>query len=170
MIYFVTEKYLKENTTVGLNVDANILSPAIVTAADTFVRSIIGTPFYNYLLTEFNNQTLDPDEVTLVQDYIKSAIAWRAASEIVVAASYQLKNKGIQTQSGDFSMSPEYRAVMFNIQHTSDKATFYDNRLSEYLGSDKTKYPQFWAYDNRFAIARRNCETPNLFNQNIIFI
>ena len=160
MIYFVTEAYLKSNTTVGLNVDANIITPAIVTAADTFVRSIIGTPFYNYLLTQFNNQVLDPDEVTLVQDYIKNAVAWRAASEIVAAASYQLKNKGVQTQSGDFSMSPEYRAIMWNIQHTSDKATFYD----------KDKYPQFWAYDNRFAIARRRCQTPNLFNQNIMFI
>lgn len=170
MIYFVTENYLKLNTTVGLNVDANIITPAIVTAADTYVRSIIGTPFYNYLLTQFNNQVLDSDEVTLVQDYIKNAVAWRAASEIVVAASYQLKNKGIQTQSGDFSMSPEYKALMFNVHHTADKAAFYDSRLSEYLGSDKEKYPQFWAYDNRFAIARRHCDIPNLFNQNIMFI
>jgi hypothetical protein len=170
MIYFVTEQYLKQNTNVGANVDAAITTPSITVAADTYVRSIIGTPFYNYLLTEFNNQTLDADEVTLVQDYIKNAVAWRAASEIVVAASYQLKNKGIQTQSGDYSASPEYKALMFNVHHAADKASFYDNRLSEYLGSDKNKYPQFWAYDNRFAIARRHCETPNLFNQNIMFI
>lgn len=170
MQYFVTEKYLKENTTVGQNVDALLTTPAIKTAADGYVRSIIGTHFYNYLLTKFNNQTLDADEVTLVQDYIKGAIAWRAASELVVAASYQLKNKGIQTQSGDYSMSPEYKAVMFNVQHTGDKAAFYDNRLSEYISSDKNKFPEFWSVENKEALARRNCKGPNLFNQNILFI
>jgi len=170
MTYFVTEKYLKENTTVGLNVDANLIVPAIRTAADGFVRSIIGTYYYNYLLDKFNAQTLNADEVALVQDYVKNSIAWRAASELVVAASYQLKNKGIQTQSGDFSASPEYRAIMFNVQHTSDKAAFYDNRLSEFISSDKNKYPEFWSLENKEALARKNCGNNNLFNQNIIFI
>jgi hypothetical protein len=42
----------------------------------------------------------------LVQEYIKPAVAWRAASEVVVASSYQITNKGTQIQSGDFSSSP----------------------------------------------------------------
>lgn len=170
MIYFVTETYIKDYTNVGENVDSNNIVPFVKNAADSYVRSIIGNEFYKYLLDAYNNQTLDPDEVELVQDYIKQSVAWRAAADIVVESSYQLSNKGIQTQSGDYSSSPEYKVIMFNYHHTSDKASLYDDLLAKFLVKDKLKYPQFWADDNKDATARRLCEGRNNFNQNIFLI
>jgi hypothetical protein len=170
MIYFVTETYIKDYTNVAENVDSNNIIPFIKNAADSYVRSIIGNEFYKYLLDAYNNQTLDSDEVELVQDYIKQSVAWRAAADIIVEASYQLTNKGVQIQSGDFSSSPEFKAIMFNYHHTSDKASLYDDLLARFLVKDKNKYPQFWADDNKDATARRLCEGRNNFNQNIFFI
>lgn len=170
MIYFVTTDYLETNTTVGENVDAKITVPLIKSAADSYVRSIIGREFYKYLLDKYNNQTLNPDEAELVQEYIKLSIAWRTAADVVVNSSYQITNKGAQVQSGDFSNSPEYKAIMFNFHNLSDRASLYDNDLAKFLVKDKTKYPQFWADNNKDATARRLCEGGNNFNQNIMFI
>jgi hypothetical protein len=76
MVYFVSTTYIKDATIVANNVDDKILTPAIKSAADAYVRNIIGIFFYNILFNKFNNQTLNSDEINLVQNYIKPAIAW----------------------------------------------------------------------------------------------
>lgn len=169
MVYFVSTTYLKDSTIVANNVDDKILTPAIRSASDAYVRTIIGVHFYNILLTKFNNQTLNPSEVILVQEYLKPAIAWRASADVVVAASYQSTNKGIQIQTGDFSSSPEYKAIMFVHHHASDRASFYEDILQRWLYENRNTYPDFMSDLNKDALARR-CEPNNLFDQSIILI
>ena len=169
MVYFVSTNYLKDTTIVANNVDDKILTPSIRSASDAYVRTIIGIHFYNILLTKFNNQTLTPSEITLVQEYIKPAIAWRAASEVVISASYQSTNKGIQIQNGDFSNSPEYKAIMFVNHHATDRASFYEDILLKWLNENGNTYPDFMSDLNKDALARK-CGPNNLFNQSIIFI
>lgn len=155
MIYFVTPQYLIENTSVGNNVDATDLNYAVKTAADTFVRSYLGTYFYNDLLTKFNAQTLTGDEVTLVQDYIKNAVAWRAATEAVMNTTYSVRNKGVQQQSGDFSATPEFRVVPWIYDKTREKADFYDSRLRDYLVDNKNLFPNFTSTLNKDSVIKR---------------
>jgi hypothetical protein len=170
-IYFVTEAYLKSTTNVGQNVDMQNVTPLIQTAADMWVRSILGTYFYNYLLTGFNAQTLNADEIILV-GYIKPAVAWRTASDTVFNTSFQVKNKGVQTQSGDFSASPDFKSVSFIAHQTREKSEFYDNRLNEYLCENKALYPQFTSDLNRDSSCRKTyCEEKtSLFQSGITFI
>ena len=129
MIYFVTEQYLKLNVPITNNVDDTDFVPLIKSAADQYVRSILGTYFYNYLLQEYNNQTLSATEITLVQDYIQYSVAWRVASETAITVSYQLKNKGLQKQSGDYSQAVDMSEIAFMSHHYRDRADFYDQRL-----------------------------------------
>ena len=147
MLYFVTEQYIKLNTPITNNVDLTDFNPLIKVAADSYVRSILGTYFYDYLLTEYNAQTLDTPpatgEVTLVQDYIQMAVAWRVCAESVVTLSYQLKNKGVQKQSGDFSASSDMKETAFLFHHYRDRADFYDQRLMDYLIENGHLYPNF---------------------------
>jgi hypothetical protein len=154
MIYFVTEQYIKTYTPITQNVDVNDFLPLIKSAADGYVRSYLGTYFYNDLLTKYNAQTLNPDEITLVQDYIKDAVAWRACSESVLTLSYQLKNKGIQSQSGDFSANPGFQPVSFISHHYRDKADFYDGRLKKYLLDNRDLYPEFISDLNKDTILK----------------
>jgi hypothetical protein len=143
MLYFVTEAYIKLNTPVTANVDITDFNPLIKTAADTFVRSVLGTYFYNHLVQEYNAQTLNNDEITLVQDFIQPAVAWRVCAESAITLSYQLKNKGIQKQSGDFSAASDMKETAFIFHHYRDRADFYDQRIIDYLIENKALYPQF---------------------------
>jgi len=172
MIYFVTPEWLKANTTINQNVDVADIVPLIKTSAQFKTQGYIGTYFFKDLLLKFNNQSLNAAEEILVQDYMKPAIAWRAASEAVISTSYQIKNKGAQTQSGDFSVSPEFKAIMFLVHHYTDKADYYDNRLIEFLKLHREEYPEFMSKLNEdAAILKHGCgTTPDGFTSNTLFI
>ena len=148
MIYFVTEGYLKTKTPITQNVSAVDVMPFIAPAAEAWMQSILGTYFFNDLLTKYNAQTLNSDETALVQK-IQPAIAWRAAVDCVLALTYQLKNKGLQLQNGDFSSSVSRNEVAFGMEHYAQKAAFFEQRLIKYLIKNKNLYPEFISETNK---------------------
>lgn len=148
MNYFITENYLKTNTPITANVDVTDVTPYIATQAQLRIMPILGTVFYNYLLTKYNNQTLTNDEQALVA-YIQPVIAWRSAEDAVFGLTYQLKNKGLQTQFGDFSSSVTRSEVAFGMEHYAQKASFFETRLTRYLIANKDLYPEFTSAANK---------------------
>ena len=142
MIYFVTENYLKNNTPITKNVDVNDVMPYVRTQAEMRLMSILGTYFYNDLLTKYNAQTLSADETTLVE-YIQPVVAWRSAEDAVFGLSYQLKNKGIQVQSGDYSSNVSQSEITFNMDHYGQKGAWFENRLTFWLLDNKALFPVF---------------------------
>ena len=148
MNYFITENYLKNNTPITANVDVTDVTPYIATQAQLRVMPILGTVFYNDLLTKYNAQTLSPEEENLVL-FIQPVIAWRSAEDAVFGLTYQLKNKGLQTQFGDFSGSVTRSEVAFGMEHYAQKASFFETRLTRYLIANKALYPVFTSIENR---------------------
>jgi hypothetical protein len=165
MLYFITETYLKVNTPITANVDVTDLTPYVATQAALRVQPILGTTFYNYLLTQYNNQALLPDEVDLVE-FIQPVIAWRSAEDAVFGLTYQLKNKGIQTQSGDYSASVSRNEVAFGMEHYAQKASFFEQRLIRWLLANKNLFPLFISTTNMDTDLRpmfNNCSCINQF-------
>lgn len=160
MLYFITETYLKTNTPITANVDVTDVTPYIKTQADLRVQPILGSVFYNYLLAEYNAQTLNPDEETLV-GFIQPVVAWRSAEDAVFGLTYQLKNKGLQTQFGDYSGSVSRAEVAFGMEHYAQKASFFEQRLIKYLLANKNLFPQFTSLANRDTDLRPQIEACN---------
>ena len=148
MNYFITETYLKTNTPITANVDVTDVTPYIATQAQLRVMPILGTLFYNYLLAAYNAQALNPDEETLV-GFIQPVIAWRSAEDAVFGLTYQLKNKGLQTQFGDFSASVGRSEVAFGMEHYAQKASFFEQRLIRWLIKNRNLFPEFISEENR---------------------
>ena len=148
MLYFITENYLKTNTPITANVDVTDVTPYIATQAQLRVMPILGTTFFNYMLEVYNDQTATNDEETLIK-FIQPIIAWRSAEDAVFGLTYQLKNKGLQTQNGDFSSSVSQREVAFGMEHYAQKAAFFEERLIKYLIKNKALYPEFISLENR---------------------
>ena len=167
-IYFLTEARLKELTPVNINVDVKDILFNIRNISDMYIKSILGTYFYNDLLTKYNSQSLNPDELILM-DFIQPAIAWGACSESVISTSYSIRNKGVQTQSGDFSQNAEYKELMFLVHHWSDKRDFYLNSLKNYLLDNKGLYSVFTNDLNKDSVIK-DCGGDSLFTTGIIFI
>lgn len=169
IIYFITENYLKVNTPITANVDIKELLPLVKSAADMWTQHTLGTYFYNDLLVKYNAQTLNADEEVLVA-LMQPSIAWRACADAVIELSYQLKNKGIQTQSGDFSASGEAKMVQFMSTQYIQKAEFYENEMWKYLEKNKALYPEFISALNRNSNLLNSCSNNNSkFNSPIFF-
>jgi hypothetical protein len=148
MLYFITENYLKTNTPITANVDVTDVTPYIATQAQLRVMPILGTTFFNYMLEVYNDQTATNDEETLIK-LIQPIVAWRSAEDAVFGLTYQLKNKGLQTQNGDFSSSVSQREVAFGMEHYAQKAAFFEQRLIRYLLKNRSLYPEFISTENR---------------------
>jgi hypothetical protein len=158
MLYFITETYLKTNTPITANVDVTDVTPYIKTQADLRVQPILGSVFYNALLADYNAQTLNPDEETLV-GFIQPVVAWRSAEDAVFGLTYQLKNKGLQTQFGDNSGSVSRAEVAFGMEHYAQKASFFEQRLIRYLLANKNLFPLFTSLQNRDTDLRPQIES-----------
>lgn len=170
MTYFVTTQYIRNNTNVGNSVDENVIAPLVKTAAEMWVRSILGQYFYNDLLVKFNAQTLNSNEIFLVENYIKPSIAWKVAADVTPNASLLLRNKGVQTQSGDFSAAADFKSMAF-IQRTSfEKGTFYEELLFEYLKENGDLFPEFKSDLNKDSTVRRSGCGDTDYRNNIMFI
>jgi hypothetical protein len=102
MLYFITETYLKNNTPITANVDVNNVTPYLATQAQLRIMPILGTTFYNDLLTKYNDSDICPDEED--SSSIHSAYySMESSRRCCIWSSLQLKNKGLQTQFGDNS-------------------------------------------------------------------
>ena len=148
MLYFITENYLKTNTPITANVDVTDVTPYIATQAQLRVMPILGTTFFNYMLEVYNDQTATNDEATLIK-FIQPIVAWRSAEDAVFGLTYQLKNKGLQLQNGDYSSSVSQREVAFGMEHYAQKASFFEQRLIKYLIKNKNFFPEFISEENR---------------------
>lgn len=142
MTYFITESYLKTNTPITKNVDVTDVAPYIRPTAEMRLMPILGTYFYNYMLAGYNAQTLNNDEEDLVER-IQPVVAWRSAEQAVFGLSYQLKNKGLQAQFGDYSNNVSQSEVAFAMEHYGQMAAFFEKRLISWLLDNKDLFPEF---------------------------
>ena len=164
MLYFITETYLKTNTPITANVDVTDVTPYIATQSALRIQPILGTTFYNYLLNAYNTQTLTPDEIDLVE-FIQPVIAWRSAEDAVFGLTYQLKNKGLQTQNGDYSASVSRSEVAFGMEHYAQKASFFEQRLIRWLLTNRNLFPLFISTTNMDTDLRPMFNTCSCINQ-----
>ena len=153
MIYFVTENYLKTNTPITNNVDVTDIMPYVQTQARLRIKSILGSYFYDDILTKYNAQTLNADETTLVE-YIQPVIAWYSAEDAVFGLTYQLKNKGVQQQFGDYSNAIGKDEVAFNMDHYHQKAAIFEKDLIAWLLDNKALFANFTSQDNKDSVVK----------------
>ncbi len=142
MIYFVTENWLKTKIPLTANIDMAKVFPYVESQADMRLQPILGTYFYTYLLGKYNAQTLTVDEQNLVKK-IQYAIGWRAIEDCILGISFELKNKGIQQQSGDYSNPTTLSEANYIEGRMAKKAEFYEERLIKWLQANSSLFPQF---------------------------
>jgi hypothetical protein len=121
------------------------------------------------MLTGYNAQTLNNDEETLVT-YIQPVVAWRSAEDAVFGLSYQLKNKGIQQQFGDYSSQVTQGEVVFSMEHYAQKASFYETRLFRYLKENKDLYPEFISELNKDSDIKPSKKEDTGFTNSILIL
>jgi hypothetical protein len=142
MIYFVTETFLKANTHITQNVDAKDLAPFIPMSIKTYVQPILGYNFTNDLLTKYNAGTTSAEEDELIE-FIQYVTAFYAAYDAIPNLSFRVSNKGLQSQSGDYSASEGIQAVEYIRNNVLKFAKVYEGNMRAFLELNKDEFPLY---------------------------
>jgi len=141
-IDLISENYFRDIVPFNGNVDFKDIAPHINLSQDIFLQPILGSNFYDEILGKYDAQTLSTDEITLVA-HIKPCVAFRTALAAIPFITFNVKNKGIQTQSGDFSTDVEASTLHFIANKLENSAEFYERRLINYLEDNEALFPGF---------------------------
>lgn len=141
-IDFITEAYFREIIPFNKNVDMNDITPQFNVAGDMHIQPILGQNYYNELLASYSAQTLNADETILV-GHIQPALAYRVSVMTLPFLNISVKNKGPQTQSGDFSDSVDLTGMKFLKNELENRSEFYETRLVNYLCKNSALFPGY---------------------------
>jgi len=142
MIYFIDESFLRKKVQPIQNVDGADLGPFVSIAIKTYIQKILGYNFLDDLLVKFNNGTTNSDEDKLI-GFIKDAGAFYTLYEAVPFISFRISNKGVITQSGEFSQGNGVETVEYIRAKVLSLAKRYEDELRKFLDDNKKKYPLY---------------------------
>lgn len=143
----VSEIKLKNFTNINKNVDMDILKAELQIAQDIDVQTLLGTKFYNHLLSQIQStgNTFNAEEKTLVDDYVAPYLIQTAYFNAMPFIFARTMNNGITvgTMENATSVDIETMKYLRNIQ--KQRADFYMTRLLDYLliGKGQNKFPDY---------------------------
>jgi len=140
---FISVQNIKERSGLHANVDEKLVLPEIKTAQDMYILPALGTALYNRLQDGINNCTLNPDETTLLDNYIADTLVHYVLSELPMGLSYQFYNKGLLRKSGENTENPSMQDMIDVANRYKARAEFYKQRLIKYLKEYSTTYPEY---------------------------
>lgn len=148
LLYFVTESYLKEQTGISGNVDPQDIMPHVQVAAELYIARLLGREYFDYLVGVYNAGTATSAEELLIQ-HIRPAVAWRSFEMAIPFAAFEWKNKGIQTQTGEYSANADMAGINYIREEAMNRAEYYATRLTRFLKLNEEDYPGWTAESNK---------------------
>lgn len=142
-ILLISEKTIKENSLVSNNVDSKYIQNAIRTAQDLSLLPIIGQKLFERLCDGVANNNLNELETELISTYIQPVLINAVMSDLVLQLSYKFRNLGAVQTVDTNVIIPSLTDLEYIRNDYSMKCTFYQNRLSDFLEANCTKFSQY---------------------------
>lgn len=140
-ILLVSAEKIKSFTSLNSGIDEALLLSGIQLASDLGLQNLLGTKFYNHILTAAQGNTLTAAETTFLQDYIQPYLIQRAHYEILPDVWARQQNKGIiigNTEQGTGVSAGDMKYMRSMIM---DRYEFYAQRLMDYLSNNPNDFP-----------------------------
>jgi hypothetical protein len=151
-ILFINEELIKSRTAVSQGIDGKQLLPVIKLAQDKFIMPALGTSLYNRLQEGVSNNDLNPDEKTLLNDYVTDALLWFTIGEMVIMTSFQFFSKGVMQKTSEESNSPSKGQLELLQRNYMSNGEFYKTRLIDYLRENSELFEQYLNYGSGFDV------------------
>lgn len=146
-VLLISETKLKAFTNINKNVDMDVLKAEIQISQDIDLQTILGTKFYNHLLSQVTStgNTFNADETTLVNDYIAPYLIQQAYFSAIPHIHYRTMNRGIVEGTMENATSVDFETMKYLRTIQKQRADFYMTRLQDYLliGRGQNKFPQY---------------------------
>jgi hypothetical protein len=146
-VLLISETKLKAFTNINKNVDMDVLKSEVQIAQDIDLQTILGTKFYNHLLSQVSatGNTFNADEKTLVDDYVQPFLIQTAYFNAMPGIMYRTMNRGIVEGTMENAASVDINTMKYLRSIQKQRADFYMTRLQDYLliGKGQNKFPDY---------------------------
>ena len=146
---------LKSESLINSNCDDKPLSNIVTTTQEIYLVKITGTALmrklqelvYNEVKGLPNNITQEGNEhyLDLLENYVKPYLRYHALKSFIVENSFKFRNAGVVRVSDTNMNYTSVEDIKFLQQHFSTYIAEYEDRLSKYLCSNKSNFPEIQA-------------------------
>lgn len=142
-VLLISEETLKTYSLVNDNIDGKYLLPAIQTAQDIDLETLIGKALLDKLckLVETGEIVNNSKYRTLLDDYITPYLVWQVMSNLQLGINYKLSNSGVITNDDERKSRLDYRNNQLLQKQYKHYADSYAIKLKDYLCSGD--YPEY---------------------------
>ena len=149
-VLLISEKTLKQNSVINNNVDGMYILPAIEYAQDAGLQPFLGTKLYNKLmdLVEDGSITGATDYKYLLDEYVEPYLINKVTADIQIPLAFKMRNQAVVQQTGENTYVSSLKDMQYVVQNYENKANFYGQRMSDYLHSNHSKYPEYRKMDS----------------------
>lgn len=149
----ITEQYFKEFGPIPDNYNIKELKPYFHVAEKLWIEPIIGTPLYEELLEEVENDNVTPEHATLLLN-IYPLLAFAIVYESLPFVGYHLSQVGITKGKSENSDSVSINDVNYISTQLRNQCETMKMLLKKFLDEHAEHYPLYYAADN----VECNCE------------
>lgn len=146
-VILVSETKLKQFTNINSNVPMDTLRAEIQIAQDVELQPLLGSLFYNTLLSKVSatGNTFNADQLTLINDYIQPFLIQVAYFTAIPHLHYRTMNRGIVEGDAENARSVDIETMKYLRGIQKQRADFYKMRLQDYLitGRGQGKFPEY---------------------------
>ena len=161
--YFISVKFLKEETTLHENVDDKLVKIAIKEAQEITIRDVLGSSLYNLIQSQLPS-SLTSANITLMDSYIIPCLKYYTLAEIITNLQYKLANSSIMTRDAQGGRTVGLSDIGILKGEYNAKGEYYKERLINYICLNIALYPTY-----NTGVQEINPKTKN-FTGNIYFL
>jgi hypothetical protein len=139
----ITIADLRKYTPASFNLDGHWLNGQIEICEAEYIVNCLGQEFYDELLLQVNTNTLTPDNINLMDAYLRFVLSWYVVSTSVMYVHTRIENKGIVINTNDTSQSASLSAVNALSQSALNQAQTWRKHMINFLNKNILLYPLF---------------------------
>lgn len=140
---FISQEDFKDRVDLSDNVLSKYILPNIASVQDRYIKKILCKDFYDELIEQVDADTLTSANETLVDDYIKPAMVFRAYARYIATANIYNTASGFRKFREDNSDIAENSDMTALLSQAESDAMYYEKELYDYLENNEDDYPTY---------------------------
>lgn len=146
-VLLISEQTLKKYTLINDNVDGMYILPAIQSAQDIDLDTIIGPVLNNKLQQLVKNSDIVQPKYekykVLLDEYVTPYLCWQVMTNIQIAVNFKLSNSGVIENYDERKNRLDYTHSKALSDQYQKYANAYATKLKNYLCTNSNQYPEY---------------------------
>ena len=146
-VLFISEERLKDSTTIGLNVDVNLLSPYIKMSQKLYIETKVGTQLSDKLkaliVAGTVNNAGNEAYATLLNDYIAEVLPSFCLYMALPFLRFKIENGNIYSKTSETGNALSTEEAQHLRNEVLNTAEYYMERMIDYIRNNTSSFPEY---------------------------